>query len=189
MSKTPDHLRAAMPAIDRDALRRRDRAEGGTRLRTDGNDEDLRFTGLVTAARRVEADGEGVCIVERALDCVGTEYGNRYPREQCDTASMVHGPRLEEAGHRPSEKHVHAAVVTKRDLGTTDDDLGGPMTLRPAATNVARQPDAAAAPSAGIEAYAGGVHGGCALDSAVDSEPRAKRAWARLPVLFETALA
>jgi carboxymethylenebutenolidase len=40
-----------------------------------------------------------------------------------------------------------------------------------------------------IEVYKGAMHGWCSLDSPVYNEPQAERAWARLLVLLQTALA
>ena len=65
------------------------------------------FAGLVTGARLVEAGVEDVRIIEKGGDFGGTWYWNRYPGAQCDTASMVYMPLLEETGHRPSEKYAH----------------------------------------------------------------------------------
>jgi cyclohexanone monooxygenase len=56
------------------------------------------FAGLVTAARLRES-GVDVRIVETGGDFGGTWYWNRYPGAQCDTASMVYMPLLEETGH------------------------------------------------------------------------------------------
>ncbi len=69
------------------------------------------FGGLVTAARLVEAGVGSVRIVEKGGDFGGTWYWNRYPGAQCDTASMVYMPLLEETGHRPSEKYAHAPEI------------------------------------------------------------------------------
>ena len=72
------------------------------------------FAGLVTGARLVEAgvrDLGDVRIVEKGGDFGGTWYWNRYPGAQCDTASMVYLPLLEETGHRPSEKYAHAPEI------------------------------------------------------------------------------
>ena len=69
------------------------------------------FAGLVTAARLVEAGVTGVRIVEKGGDFGGTWYWNRYPGAQCDTASMVYMPLLEELGHMPSEKYAHAPEI------------------------------------------------------------------------------
>ncbi len=69
------------------------------------------FAGLVTGARLVEAGVRDVRIIEKAGDFGGTWYWNRYPGAQCDTASMVYMPLLEETGHRPSEKYAHAPEI------------------------------------------------------------------------------
>ena len=69
------------------------------------------FAGLVTGARLSEAGIEDVRIVEKGGDFGGTWYWNRYPGAQCDTASMVYMPLLEETGHMPSEKYAHAPEI------------------------------------------------------------------------------
>jgi cyclohexanone monooxygenase len=69
------------------------------------------FAGLVTGARLKEAGVEDVRIVEKAGDFGGTWYWNRYPGAQCDTASFVYMPLLEETGHMPSEKYAHAPEI------------------------------------------------------------------------------
>ncbi len=69
------------------------------------------FAGLVTGARVKEAGVEDVRIVEKGGDFGGTWYWNRYPGAQCDTASMVYMPLLEECGHMPSEKYAHAPEI------------------------------------------------------------------------------
>ena len=69
------------------------------------------FAGLVTAARLKEAGITSVRIVEKGGDFGGTWYWNRYPGAQCDTASMVYMPLLEETGHVPSEKYAHAPEI------------------------------------------------------------------------------
>jgi cyclohexanone monooxygenase len=69
------------------------------------------FAGLVTGARLVEAGIRDVRIVEKGGDFGGTWYWNRYPGAQCDTASMVYMPLLEETGHRPTEKYAHAPEI------------------------------------------------------------------------------
>jgi cyclohexanone monooxygenase len=68
------------------------------------------FAGLVTAARLREA-GIDVRVVETGGDFGGTWYWNRYPGAQCDTASMVYMPLLEETGHMPTEKYVHGPEI------------------------------------------------------------------------------
>ncbi len=69
------------------------------------------FAGLVTGARLVEAGVTDVCILEKGGGFGGTWYWNRYPGAQCDTASMVYLPLLEETGHRPTEKYAHAPEI------------------------------------------------------------------------------
>ena len=69
------------------------------------------FSGLVTGARLKEAGIDSVRIIEKGGDFGGTWYWNRYPGAQCDTASMVYMPLLEETGHMPSEKYAHAPEI------------------------------------------------------------------------------
>jgi cation diffusion facilitator CzcD-associated flavoprotein CzcO len=69
------------------------------------------FSGLVTGARLKEAGIDDVRILEKGGDFGGTWYWNRYPGAQCDTASMVYMPLLEETGHMPSEKYCHAPEI------------------------------------------------------------------------------
>ena len=69
------------------------------------------FAGLVTGARLVEAGVTDVRIIEKGGDFGGTWYWNRYPGAQCDTASMVYLPLLEETGHMPTEKYAHAPEI------------------------------------------------------------------------------
>jgi carboxymethylenebutenolidase len=59
----------------------------------------------------------------------------------------------------------------------------------PDAKNVLRETFDAAGLDAEIEVYEGALHGWCPPDSRVYNEPQAERAWARLLVLFESALA
>lgn len=65
------------------------------------------FAGLITGARLKQAGIDDVCIIEKGGDFGGTWYWNRYPGAQCDTASMVYMPLLEETGHIPTEKYAH----------------------------------------------------------------------------------
>jgi carboxymethylenebutenolidase len=60
---------------------------------------------------------------------------------------------------------------------------------QPEAKNVLRKSFADAGLQAEIEVYAGAQHGWCPPDSAVYHEAQAERAWNRLLVLFENALA
>ena len=72
------------------------------------------FAGLVTGARLVEAGIKDVRIVEKGGDFGGTWYWNRYPGAQCDTASMIYMPMLEETGHMPTEKYAHAPEILEQ---------------------------------------------------------------------------
>src|SRR5277367_6325643 len=87
------------------------------------------FAGLLTAARLVEAGVKDVRIIDKGGDFGGTWYWNRYPGAQCDTASMVYMPLLEETGHMPSEKYAHAPEILAhcqrigRHFGLTDNAL------------------------------------------------------------------
>jgi len=72
------------------------------------------FSGLVTGARLKEAGIESVRIIEKGGDFGGTWYWNRYPGAQCDTASMIYLPLLEETGHMPSEKYAHAPEILEQ---------------------------------------------------------------------------
>ena len=69
------------------------------------------LAGLVTGARLKEAGVDDVRIVEKGGDFGGTWYWNRYPGAQCDTASYVYMPLLEETGHMPSEKYAHGPEI------------------------------------------------------------------------------
>jgi cation diffusion facilitator CzcD-associated flavoprotein CzcO len=69
------------------------------------------FAGLVVGARLTEARVGKVRIVEKGGDFGGNWYWNRYPGAQCDTASMIYMPLLEETGHMPSEKYAHAPEI------------------------------------------------------------------------------
>ena len=69
------------------------------------------FAGLVTGARLREAGIGGIRLIDKAGDFGGTWYWNRYPGAQCDTASLVYMPLLEETGHMPTEKYAHAPEI------------------------------------------------------------------------------
>ena len=87
------------------------------------------FAGLVTAARLVEAGIRDVRVLEKGGDFGGTWYWNRYPGAQCDTASFVYMPLLEETGHMPSEKYARGPEILEhcrrigRHYGLYDDAL------------------------------------------------------------------
>jgi cyclohexanone monooxygenase len=69
------------------------------------------FAGLLTAARLREIGIRDVRLVDKAGDVGGTWYWNRYPGAQCDTASFVYMPLLEETSHMPSEKYAHGPEI------------------------------------------------------------------------------
>lgn len=71
------------------------------------------FAGLLAGARLVEAGVTDVRIIEKGGDFGGTWYWNRYPGAQCDTASMIYMPLLEETGHMPTEKYAHGPEIRK----------------------------------------------------------------------------
>ncbi len=139
---------AVKPAIDKEALKAKYRAERDKRLRPDGNAQYINikekfahyltdpyvpvtprepktdhltfafvgggFAGLVTGARLVEEGITDVRIIEKGGDFGGTWYWNRYPGAQCDTASMIYMPLLEETGHRPSTKYAYAPEILQQ---------------------------------------------------------------------------
>ena len=72
------------------------------------------FAGLVTGARLAEAGISDFRIIEKGGDFGGTWYWNRYPGAQCDTASMIYIPLLEETGHMPTEKYAHGPEILEQ---------------------------------------------------------------------------
>ncbi len=87
------------------------------------------FAGLVVGARLKEAGIDDVRIIDKGGDFGGTWYWNRYPGAQCDTASMIYMPLLEETGHMPTEKYAHAPEIREhcarigRKFGLYDNAL------------------------------------------------------------------
>jgi cation diffusion facilitator CzcD-associated flavoprotein CzcO len=87
------------------------------------------FAGLTVGARLKQADVAGVRIIDKGGDFGGTWYWNRYPGAQCDTASYVYMPLLEETGYMPSEKYAHGPEILRhcqrigRHFGLYDDAL------------------------------------------------------------------
>ncbi|MCU0891533.1 MAG: NAD(P)-binding protein [Sandarakinorhabdus sp.] len=79
------------------------------------------FAGLCTGARLAQAGITEVRIIEAGGDVGGTWYWNRYPGAQCDTASIIYMPLLEETGHVPTEKYAHAPEILAqaRKIATT----------------------------------------------------------------------
>lgn len=87
------------------------------------------FAGLVTGARLAEQGITDVRVIDKGGDFGGTWYWNRYPGAQCDTASLIYMPLLEETGHRPTENYVHAPEILEhcrrigRQYGLYDNAL------------------------------------------------------------------
>ena len=87
------------------------------------------FAGLVVGARLKDAGIDDVRIIDKGGDFGGTWYWNRYPGAQCDTASMIYMPLLEETGHMPTEKYAHAPEIREhcarigRQYGLYDNAL------------------------------------------------------------------
>ncbi|WP_156255706.1 flavin-containing monooxygenase [Sandarakinorhabdus oryzae] len=79
------------------------------------------FAGLCVGARLAEAGITDVRIIDKAGDFGGNWYWNRYPGAQCDTASIIYLPLLEETGHMPTEKYAHAPEILEqsRRIGRT----------------------------------------------------------------------
>jgi cation diffusion facilitator CzcD-associated flavoprotein CzcO len=69
------------------------------------------LAGLMTGARLKEAGVSDVRIVEGGGDFGGTWYWNRYPGVQCDVASMIYLPLLEETGYIPSEWYAYGPEI------------------------------------------------------------------------------
>ncbi|MEU5539084.1 NAD(P)/FAD-dependent oxidoreductase [Streptomyces sp. NPDC020362] len=69
------------------------------------------FAGLMTGAYLKEAGVADVRIVETGGDFGGTWYWNRYPGVQCDVASLIYLPLLEETGYVPTEWYAHGPEI------------------------------------------------------------------------------
>jgi cation diffusion facilitator CzcD-associated flavoprotein CzcO len=87
------------------------------------------FSGLIGGARLKQAGVSSVRIIEKGGDFGGAWYWNRYPGAQCDTASFVYMPLLEETGHMPTEKYAHGPEILEhcqrigKHFGLYDDAL------------------------------------------------------------------
>ncbi|HEX6454210.1 MAG TPA: NAD(P)/FAD-dependent oxidoreductase [Trebonia sp.] len=71
------------------------------------------FAGLAAGARLKDAGVTSVRIIDKSGDFGGTWYWNRYPGAQCDTASYVYMPLLEETGHMPTEKYARGPEILR----------------------------------------------------------------------------
>jgi cation diffusion facilitator CzcD-associated flavoprotein CzcO len=155
----PDGPAAGKPAIDKEALRRIYLQERDKRLRSDGIGQYQRlsgrlddpyttrverapktdhrtvvfigggFAGLINGARLKEAGVDDVRIIEKGGDFGGAWYWNRFPGAQCDTASYIYLPLLEETGYMPTEKYAHGPEILEhcqrigKQYGLYDDAL------------------------------------------------------------------
>lgn len=104
--------------------------------------------------------------------------------ERVRAGASFHGGRLVTDG----EDSPHLLVPKMKAsylfaIATNDDER------QPEAKDVLRASFDAAGLPAEIEVYEGTMHGWCPPDSAVYNEAQAERAWSRLLVLFESALA
>ena len=69
------------------------------------------FSGMLTAARLIDAGVRDVRIIEKGSDFGGTWYWNRYPGAQCDIESYCYLPLLEETDYLPREKYSYAPEI------------------------------------------------------------------------------
>jgi cyclohexanone monooxygenase len=69
------------------------------------------FSGMLMAARLLEAGVGSIRIVESGADFGGTWYWNRYPGAQCDIESYCYLPLLEETNYMPKEKYSFAPEI------------------------------------------------------------------------------
>ena len=104
--------------------------------------------------------------------------------DRIGAGASFHGGRL--VTDQPDSPHL---LVKEMDahylfaIAENDDEN------EPEVKNVLRETFASAGLPAEIEVYEGALHGWCPPDSSVYNEAQAERAWSRLLVLFETALA
>ena len=104
--------------------------------------------------------------------------------DRIGAGASFHGGRLVTDG--PDSPHLLVDTMRAHYLFAIaeNDDA-----KEPEAKTVLRDAFAAAGLPAEIEVYAGTLHGWCSLDSTVYNQTQAERAWSRLLVLLETALA
>jgi len=104
--------------------------------------------------------------------------------DRIGAGASFHGGGL--ATDQPDSPHLLVAEMNAHFLFAIaeNDDKNAPEVK-----NVLRETYAEAGLPAEIEVYEGALHGWCPPDSAVYNEAQAERAWSRLLVLFETALA
>ena len=69
------------------------------------------LSGMMTAARLMDAGITEMRIIDKAGDFGGTWYWNRYPGAACDVESYIYMPFLEETGYIPTEKYAKAPEI------------------------------------------------------------------------------
>ncbi len=105
--------------------------------------------------------------------------------DRIGAGASFHGGGLVDQGARqpaPARADDEGALPVR---GRGERRSTGARSQERAARDVSRRPKLPAE----IEVYTGAAHGWCPPDSAVYNEKQAERAWARLLVLFKTALA
>jgi carboxymethylenebutenolidase len=104
--------------------------------------------------------------------------------DRVEAVASFHGGGL--VTDKPDSPHLQAAKTKAQFLiaiAANDDERS------PNEKNVLKETFAKANLPAEIEVYAGAAHGWCPPDSRVYNEPQAEKAWSRLLVLYERALA
>jgi carboxymethylenebutenolidase len=104
--------------------------------------------------------------------------------DRIGAGASFHGGRL--VTDKPDSPHLLVPTMKAQFLfaiAANDDERD------PEAKNVLRETYDKAGLAAEIEVYEGALHGWCPPDSRVYNEEQAERAWARLLVLFNNALA
>ena len=104
--------------------------------------------------------------------------------DRIGAGASFHGGRL--VTDKPDSPHLLVPIMNAQFLfaiAANDDER------EPDVKNVLRETYDKAGLAAEIEVYEGALHGWCPPDSRVYNEQQAERAWARLLVLFENALA
>jgi len=69
------------------------------------------WSGLLCAAKLVEAGVDDLRLVDDAGGFGGAWYWNQYPGAQCDVESYMYLPLLEETGYVPTEKYTFAPEI------------------------------------------------------------------------------
>lgn len=104
--------------------------------------------------------------------------------DRVGAVATFHGAGL--VTKQPDSPHLQAAATHAQFLIciASNDDKRSPDDK-----DILRETFAKAHRPAEIEVYAGALHGWCPFDTSVYNEPQAEKAWSRLLVLYEKALA